>query len=846
MSLRFCALANLDPAAAEEFGGKACGLARLMAASARVPDGFAVSASRSGPATWTATARAELLRLAAALLEHGPVAVRSSAIGEDAIERSCAGLLETVLGVGSAEALSAAAERCIAAGGSTRVLAYVGATEALPVGLVVQHQVRAAAAGVCFTLDPAGRDTAAVVEAVRGLGEQLVSGRVEPERWRAYRTGLGTWELHPDGHGGRTPVLELAQVESIAAEASRLAMTMGRPLDLEWALDGNGTLWWLQARPITAAKPAPVFEVERSEESAEDGPITLWSNWNVRETMPDPLLPLVWTLWRDVILPMTIEQLFGLRPSAPSFRHLLGLDLVQGRIYFNMNAVLGFPGPLGLAMSRMLGAMDSRTAAAVHELRRSGSITPRRVPRLGLGGHLRAWLTGGLRPALALVGALRPRVSLRQLAAAAAEISRRTELARLGDQELIEEMQLFARPECRRLRNGLQMEAVAGLVYLAARQAFREHAEAAGLLAVGLEHNPTTAISLELDELALTAGPAAGLLAQPLQPGELLARLEADPATRPWGAALARFLERHGHRGPKEFDLGQPRWADDPTMILELVRAGLRSSVPIPLAERMRGLAERRRRAVTDAVAAARPWRRPLMRLMARLVQLYMPLREAPKHYGMVAFQRMRQAALELGSRLARRGVLQSAEDVFFLEWPELVNLARGGPVPEAWAVLLARRRARVERFRLQPAPDLLRSDGVPVREPEGGGPASCDGTLRGTGVSPGRATGPVRVLNAPDPRAMQEGDVIVMVFADPGWTPLFPRAAAVVMEVGGLMCHAAVVARELGVPAVFGVAGATGLLTTGQEVSVDGDQGTVTVVMRDVRCHSSQCATCH
>ena len=139
---------------------------------------------------------------------------------------------------------------------------------------------------------------------------------------------------------------------------------------------------------------------------------------------------------------------------------------------------------------------------------------------------------------------------------------------------------------------------------------------------------------------------------------------------------------------------------------------------------------------------------------------------------------------------------------------------------------LVADRRRQLERFRAERPPDFLRSDGVPVEDQAP--TTSQDGVLHGTAVSAGRVSGPVRILTAPDPRAMRDGDVIVMEFADPGWTPLFPRAAAVVMEVGGLMCHAAVVAREMGIPAVFGVRGATRHLREGETVDVDGTAGTV------------------
>ncbi len=226
-----------------------------------------------------------------------------------------------------------------------------------------------------------------------------------------------------------------------------------------------------------------------------------------------------------------------------------------------------------------------------------------------------------------------------------------------------------------------------------------------------------------------------------------------------------------------------------------------------------------RQQAIAEAIATSPAWRRPLLRWLAREVTEFMPLREAPKHYTMHLFLRMRLALLEMGRRLATRGHLERAADVFFLELSELRAASRD--LRERVPV----RRARWEQFHKKDAPHFVRSDGVPV----GGPPAPRpDGSLAGVGVCRGVASGTARVLRQPDPSRLQDGDVLVVEFADPGWTPLFARAAAVVMEVGGTICHAAVVARELGVPAVFGVAGATRAGLDGVRVTVDGDRGTV------------------
>ncbi len=817
-------IAGLTPEAARPFGGKACGLARLHAAGARVPAGFAVTAGRATPETWAEKDRACFAERVRTLTADGPVAVRSSALVEDAANRSFAGMLETVLDVRSAEGAFAAAARCIASGAGERVLAYARSAAPLPVGLLVQRMVAGRAAGVCFTQDPAGRDGAVVVEAVAGRGDSLMSGGARPEAWRVYRSGLGSWEARPESPPS---VLSTGQVTTLAAEAADLARRLGEPLDLEWAIDAEGTLFWLQARPITAGPRPPSYVIWRSTDEVDDGPVTVWSNWNVRETLPDPFTPLTWTVWRDVILPMVNRSLFGIRSSSLS-RQLNSLDAINGRIYFNMNSALAVP-VFGRLILLLLPAIDARTSQTIAALVEAGVLNPRRLP--GPKAALFAQVVlAGLRGLARLTVALLPRRALSALEQDAEAIARRPDVAALADGELLQEMSLFVAPDCRRLRDGLQMETVAMAVYLLATRAFERHPRARERLATGLPANPTTQISLGIANLTRAARPLAALFAAPSSTAELLARLAADAEGRIWLADLDDFLARFGHRGPMEFDLGAVRWAEDPTMVLDLVRLGLRSEAREDVSARMTRLADERRSAVEEAIAASAPWRRPLMRWLAHLLELYMPLREAPKHYGGVVFKRMREAARESGARLARRGLLDEPDDVFFLELPELER-ALEGRLADA-RPLVAERRVLWHRFRAERAPDILRSDGVPVPEPPA--PASDGRVLHGAAVSGGKATGRVRVLREPDPRLVSERDVIVMEHADPGWTPLFPRASAVVMEVGGLMCHAAVVAREMGIPAVFGVPRATCLLRDGERVAVDGSAGAVTRLEAD------------
>lgn len=803
------------------FGGKADGLRRLLETGARVPDGFAVGVSRVGPEGWDAATLAAFSARAASLLAAGPVAVRSSAAGEDAVGHSFAGLFETVLDVRTEEQALEAARRVVASAAAPRVAAYAPG-RAPAMGLVVQTCLSPRAAGVCFTRNPSGRDRAVVVEAVHGRGDELVSGRREPGRYRVYRSGLGRLEPYAEGDTG---ALALDTAERIAAEAETLESRLGEPLDLEWALTDDEALHWLQARPITTLREPPPLEVERSYPAGDDGPVTVWSALNVRETLPEPLRPLTWGHWRDDLLPVVTHHLFGVPPGSAVARALAGLDLVNGRLVFNLNAMRAVP-VLGGLMARMISIIDHTAGATVRRLEAAGVLTPRRLPGSRALLALRS-AAASVRSTTRLLHGLLPRRALRVLAGDAAAIACRSDVASLDDQALLAELRLFSRPECRRLLTGLQMEAVAMLVFGLARHAFRRHPRAVAVLGSGIPAGPTTEISLGIDALIGAARPLATLFLSGGGPAELLARLRAEPAADAWCQMLDAFLARFGHRGPSEFDLGATRWGEDPSMILALVKEGLAGPDREPVAARMARLAAERAHVLDEAIAASPFWKLPMLRLWARAVPLYMPLREAPKHYGCVVFQRIRQAALELGRRLAARGVLPSPEDVFLLDWPELHALGSGEGAPADLHVRVAERTERLARFRAQPPPDFLRSDGVPVVE-QGTASVSSDGTLRGVGVSPGVATGPVRRLSAPDPAAMRDGDVLVLVFADPGWTPLFPRAAAVVMEVGGLMCHAAVVARELGVPAVFGIRDATRALSDGETVAVDGAAGTV------------------
>jgi pyruvate,water dikinase len=822
-------LENLSPKSSDTFGGKACGSAQLLkiiSASGRetvgtVPPGFAVSATTQPVERWPAGIRKKFIAKVRELLKKGPIVCRSSAVGEDSAEKSFAGMFETVLNITTEKEALAAAGRCIVSGNSERVRVYAGSNVTVPVGLVVQRQIAAKMAGVCFTIDPMGKDRAVVIEAVPGMADKMVAGQVEPLRFRVYRSGTGAWEILSPAND----FISLDKIKALAAGAKNLEEKFGWPLDLEWAIDNSGEFQWLQARPVTATAAPPEYIIQPSYAGAGDGPITIRSNWNVRETMPEPLFPFTWTFWRDRLLPAITTHLAGIPRKSPLLPYTYPLDLVHGRIYFNLNAMLATPF-IGHISRRLIATVDSRAGSALEDLERKAILRPRRYP--GSKFFLFFFMfKASFISFIKLFRWMNPQKSMRILAADSQAITRRKALHLLSDRELTEEFDLWSRPECSRILYGLQMEIVAMVIYLTAKKAFRKHPEALDLLCTGIPASPTAKISIEIDALTEAAEPLKDIFLENLTTAKLAERLRMENGGKEWLDNFEIFLKNYGHRGPMEFDLGSTRWSDDPAKILETIRCGLKNPQKEKLPARLDRLAKKREAALKKAISASPYFKRPVMRWLARKVESFMPLREAPKHYALYVFQRIRRSTLELGKRLVNKGVLRAAEDVFFLEVEELVALAAGKKVA-AIPAKLSERRTLHERFKKEKPPGFFRSDGVPVFEEIDFSTQPAEGILRGIAISGGSAAGTVRILTEPDPTLVQPGDIIVMEYADPGWTPLFPRAAGIVMEVGGLMCHAAVVARELGVPAVFGISKATTILKNGEQVTLNGTIGTV------------------
>lgn len=820
-------LAEVDPGSLSLVGGKAAQLGAMLRGGLSVPAGFCITTAAFHRGMDSSLA-AEIIAAYKAL-GGGPVAVRSSATAEDLPDASFAGQQDTFLNVIGPEDVLEAVRACWKSLFTERAVAYRRdrgiPEETVAMAVVVQQMVEAEAAGVLFTVNPvSGAIDELVIEAARGLGDQVVSARVTPDRYRLRRRA--PHDLI-EAEGSTTVALltpaHLAELADLGLTAERL---LGRAADIEWALAAN-RMYLLQARSVTAAGPRLPVVHFGSRWNAEHcrGQLTIWTNANVRETMPYPHMPFSRSFWQYLVWP-SVAAFVGLHDprenpeEAPNFG-----DVVDGRMYFNANVWAGlWPMPFTLQL-RLWHILDAEVAETLAHVYRSGEFKPVR-PRDAW--HRAARFLWHLRGAPAKTN---PDFAWRELRHCQEEVASfaKIDLKILSDEQILALARYFATENLPRSLDVLGAAVFAAPVLLLLPKLLTRwgYAEQIPRLLSGLRGNPTVETALALWDLAENAGPEARavIAEQPIAcVPEALGQSEVG---RQFLERMQAFLKAHGHRAVREFDFSCPRWRDDPTFVFEMVRNYLShpAGQPTPRQHYERQVREHdEAKAHVDRALARHPLRRRLFRWLVRALEERLPLREAPKFYTLMGLAHIRDLYLEVGRRMVARGLLEKSEDFFFLSIPELERIAES-KLGAAWIQeqIPLRRREFAQHLRASP-PLVVRSDGKPAGKP----PAASE-VLRGTPVSWGTARGPARILLDPgDGAVLHKGEILVAPFTDPGWTPLFLTAGALVMEIGGIMSHGAVVAREYGIPAVVGVKDATRLFRQGELLEVNGATGEV------------------
>jgi pyruvate,water dikinase len=783
-------LHTLDDRDRDRAGGKAFVLARLRRAGLPVPDGFVLeTGALPDDPSWHADLVAAYRELG------GAVAVRSSSLVEDGADLSYAGQFTTVLDVEGEGAVVEAARACLRSASAGAAYARaMGHDGAAPLAVLVQRFVPARVAGVVFTRDPRDPERL-LVEAHAGRGDAVVGGQVTPERYVVQRD---TGRL-VEGAGPTSPV-DAPTLQAVVALALAAERLLGAAQDVEWAL-GDGGPVLLQARPITATGQEP-----------RDPRLRRLTRANVGEVLPGAVTPLTWST-----IGFFLEQGFeavadaaGVRArGAPPF-----LVLHLRRLYLNLD--------LSLEVATRLPGVDAREAERLvlgggaagpaplrgAEPARSGRRARLRVLARTLG--LAAALPAAVRRAESAVSALPPRSEAAE--STPGEIARRLEdLVALGRDVSRTHIAV----------SGSSAVRLALLGRLVGRLAGGDPVERVNRLVAAIDEVESASPALALEALAAEAARRPDWRAWLLRPPEEAA-WEAASAPGGLSARLSEILARYGHRALSEGELQARSWAEDPVPVVAALQALLHAGHLPELRRRCR--AELRDADEQALLSALGPLARPVARALLRKAREGVRARERTKSLAIALVDHARALVRAAARALVRAGALRTEDDVFFLTREELQAALVGGAVP---AGLVARRRRLHEREAALPAPrevDL----GSPGRDAAAAPGVEEDGLLRGLGVSPGVGAGRAHVLDAGSTDGFAPGEVLVTPVLDAALGPMLAVASAAVAEVGGLLSHGAVVARELGVPCVVDVRDATRRIRSGDLVEVDGGRGLV------------------
>ncbi|MGC5287624.1 rifamycin-inactivating phosphotransferase [Micromonospora sp. DT231] len=761
-----------------------------------------------------------------ALLVHGEqsaYAVRSSATAEDMPTASFAGQQDTYLNVQGPTAVLAHVGRCWASLFTERAVTYRlrNGFDHRRVGMavVVQQMVFPRSAGILFTADPVtGNRQVATVDASFGLGEALVSGRVNPDVFRVRDgavvdravaakqvavhalPGGGTHEVTIDSQRQEQPALTDEQALRLVRLGRRIEARFGCPQDIEWCLvDDDFQI--VQSRPITTLFPIPV---------ADDQENHIYLSVGHQQMMTDPMKPLGLSMW----------QLTAMTPM-----HEAG-----GRLFVDATRMLAAPASRA-SFLEMAGRTDPLTGDAL----RTVLDRPGFVPALPDSGPLRP-PGGATATPIATDPAIVTQLVERNEASVAAL---RHDIAPLTGPALFDFL-LKAFDEHRRdLGDPLSMQAI-----MAGMQAtwwlndrlgeWLGERNAADTLTLSAPGNVTSEMGLALLDVADVIRPHPEVVAflRGVEDDGFLDELPKLAGGAEARDAIEAYLDRYGMRCVGEIDITRPRWRERPATLLPVLLDNVANFAPGAAQQRFeqgRQEAQRKTREVLTRLRALPDGEQKAdeTERMIERVRTFVGYREYPK-YGIISrYFVYKQALLREIERLVRADVLREPEDAFYLTFQELHDVVRSHRVDHT---LIRQRRDAFRSYHALTPPRVLTSEGEALT----GAYRRDDvpaGALVGLPVSAGTIEGRARVILDLAQAHLEPGDILVTAHTDPSWTPLFVAIAGLVTEVGGLMTHGAVIAREYGLPAVVSVVDATRLIADGQRIRVHGSDGYVEIL---------------
>ncbi|WP_037678131.1 rifamycin-inactivating phosphotransferase [Streptomyces griseus] len=766
---------------------------------------------------------AAITRALAQLGEQAAYAVRSSATAEDSPTASFAGQQDTYLNVVGPTAILHHVKRCWASLFTERAVTYRERNgidhRTVHMAVVVQQMVFPHAAGILFTADPVtGNRTVATVDAGFGLGEALVSGLVNPDVFKvrddvvvakaiaakqravhAVPAG-GTQEVAIDAQRQEQPALTDAQVLRLVQLGRRIEAHFGRPQDIEWCLVDDG-FQIVQSRPITTLYPIP---------ETGDRDNHVYVSVGHGQMMTDPMKPLGLSMW----------QLTAMVPM-----HEAG-----GRLFVDVTRRLASPASRA-GLLDVMGRGDPLIRDALETVLDRDDFVPS-LPDAGTGGPPDSGASAPTETHPAIVTEL---IERNQASIAALERDIRTKNGPALFDFLLEAFEEHKRV----LGDPLNLQAImAGMeATWWLNDKLREwlgEKNAADTLTLSAPDNITSEMGLALLDVADVIRPHPEVVAflQDVEDEGFLDELAKLAGGTEARDAIEAYLDRYGMRCVGEIDITRPRWRERPTTLVPVILDNVRIFEPGAAERRFEQGRQKAQQKEHDVLSRLRALpngdrKAAETKRMIDQVRAFIGYREYPK-YGIVSrYFVYKQALLEEAERLVRADVLPAKEDIFYLTFQELHDAVRSGQVDDQ---LIQQRKDAFRSYHALTPPRVLTSDGEAVTGAYRRDDVP-DGALIGLPVSAGTVEGRARVILDMGEADLEAGDILITTFTDPSWSPLFVGIAGLVTEVGGLMTHGAVIAREYGLPAVVGVDRATRLIRDGQRIRVHGTDGYVEIL---------------
>ncbi len=734
----------------------------------------------------------------------GAKAVRSSAMSEDGHTASFAGQFETYLDLHSFEEIKGSIVKCMEAVNADRVKSYSGnliSHADLRISVILQNMVDARIAGVVFSANPVNnRRDKIIINAVAGNGEELVSGRKNAQHYEIFRSGsnIGT-EANKNGH-----LLDETQLREILTGSLQAEKHYRKPVDLEWAIDHHGVLYWLQVRPVTTLDEVHFNELDTIKGASTD----VWTLGNIGEMMPGVATPLTWSVSVEAIdYGMTVlaghAGAFKLKDRKSS-RYI---QMFYHRLFINMSNMMDYPKNVWLNK-----ASDVQFAL-------SGKVFP------GIGATPAAGLP------VRVINFFRQMINVNRASRHLAKLKKLEAGFSINTSVSMHQLHEQLQKAIIQLGIGfgyhLSTSAQSGTLY----SAFMRILTGDKRLPSSADHHLATMLLMDIPEIESADA------VKSLEKFAALIIKEKEFATRFIGAAPPEavhmlqheappeitdwfnvFIERHGHRCVRESELREKTWEENPQQLIQSLQTRVklgdvkhsRHNNPVETGKELKHLPFIKRKVLHFMIPAARK---------------AVGKREITKGLAIKMVSTIRKGYHSLAVKMAGAGLLDDTDQVFFLTHEEIGHLLNDRN--PAWRTRANKRRT------IFPELDKLVFEEVSFGIPE---PMEheveieiTEGQLKGIPVSSGQIEGHVRVIySLSDAEQLQPGEIMVAAFTDIGWTPYFSIISGLITEIGSPLSHGAVVAREYGIPAIVGAKGARKFLRNGDMVRLNGDKGIV------------------